>query len=82
MDKIEKIEFNMKGQDKPRITKEQIKVLKEICSDAQLFGEFLTKMCFYLRETTGATKFQASFELDHTAIQKKALKGVLFYRSD
>ena len=81
-EKIEKFEFKMNRQSKPRITDEQIKVLKQVCSDAELLGEFLAKMCWYIRETTNATEFFADFEVDATVITKEVLKGTLRYRSD
>jgi hypothetical protein len=82
MKKMTGVVFKFGRQSKPKITDEQIKVLKEVCSDAELFGEFLVKMCWYIRRTTNATDFSTNFELDNTVIQTEKLSGRLSYRSD
>jgi len=81
MNKIKRFEFTLNRQQKAKITDEQIEVIKEVCSDAALFGEFLAKMCFYLRHTTNANSFKASFGIDDKAIYTEILKGTLTYTS-
>jgi hypothetical protein len=80
--KVTGFEFNMTRQSRPKITDEQIKVLKEVGSDAELIGEFLAKLCWFIRHTTNATDFKLDFGIDASVIQKEKLKGSLSYKSD
>jgi len=79
--KMSRVEFKMNRQSKPKMTDEQIRVLKEVGSDAELLGEFLAKLSWFIRRTTNANTFVAEVELDDTVIQHDIIRAKLSYQS-
>ena len=59
-----------------KITKEQIKVLKEVARDAELFGEFLCKIAYVCYKDTNADKLKV--EVDMPMPTEKSVVKVKF----